>query len=428
MLARLFMDEKHNLEVVKLRGRLRRGVPDALRGNVWALLGDVPNQIDNEKKGEYARLVRKARSVGRGEPPSERRLRVDGSGEDEDDGDHDNDPLEDRENNTGENFKDTIERDIDRTFPTHRLFEGGRNGADRRRRRRTRRRDDVVSRQERVTTTTTANGCGDDDPLFACGDEASRDLCDGDDDDVEPPPSPPPLLPSGLVVAAAARRRSASSFSCASEPDLIADRGGRASLRRVLRAYSVYDPEVGYCQGMNFLSAMFITFMREEEAFWLLVWVMNGPNCDMRGLFCNDMTRAREVLHVAERLIDRFLPDLSAHFREECVDVTMYGTQWLLTVYSSTFPFATVTRIWDCFLLEGWKIAYRVMLALLGREKDVLMKMNFEQIMIYLKEIPERVDADALLERAFAIPLKRTHIAKYEKEWQEKEKKLTKGF
>jgi hypothetical protein len=43
--------------------------------------------------------------------------------------------------------------------------------------------------------------------------------------------------------------------------------GGQAALRRVLRAYS----DVGYCQGMNFIAGMFLTFMTEEEAFWLLV-------------------------------------------------------------------------------------------------------------------------------------------------------------
>jgi hypothetical protein len=46
---------------------------------------------------------------------------------------------------------------------------------------------------------------------------------------------------------------------------------GQASLRRVLRAYSYYDREVGYCQGMNFIAGMFLTLMTEEEAFWLLV-------------------------------------------------------------------------------------------------------------------------------------------------------------
>ena len=47
--------------------------------------------------------------------------------------------------------------------------------------------------------------------------------------------------------------------------------GGQARLRRVLKAYSAYDREIGYCQGMNFIAAMFLTLMSEERAFWMLV-------------------------------------------------------------------------------------------------------------------------------------------------------------
>ena len=39
---------------------------------------------------------------------------------------------------------------------------------------------------------------------------------------------------------------------------------GQAALRRVLFAYAMYDGDVGYCQGMNFVTAMFLTFLGEE--------------------------------------------------------------------------------------------------------------------------------------------------------------------
>jgi hypothetical protein len=53
---------------------------------------------------------------------------------------------------------------------------------------------------------------------------------------------------------------------------------GQVALRRVLRAYSYYDREVGYCQGMNFIAGMFLTLMSEEEAFWVLV-CKYPPSC-----------------------------------------------------------------------------------------------------------------------------------------------------
>lgn len=60
------------------------------------------------------------------------------------------------------------------------------------------------------------------------------------------------------------------------------------SLRRVLVAYSWFDQEVGYCQstlhthpsrflllaGMNFVVALLLLFMAEEEAFWMMVTIV----------------------------------------------------------------------------------------------------------------------------------------------------------
>lgn len=47
---------------------------------------------------------------------------------------------------------------------------------------------------------------------------------------------------------------------------------GQAALRRVLTAFSVHNPGVGYCQGLNFLAALLLTATGkdEETAFWLL--------------------------------------------------------------------------------------------------------------------------------------------------------------
>jgi hypothetical protein len=46
---------------------------------------------------------------------------------------------------------------------------------------------------------------------------------------------------------------------------------GKQALRRILRAYCVYDSDIGYCQGMNFIAGMLLMFLTEEESFWLLV-------------------------------------------------------------------------------------------------------------------------------------------------------------
>lgn len=41
-----------------------------------------------------------------------------------------------------------------------------------------------------------------------------------------------------------------------------------AVLRRVLSAYVLRNPTIGYCQGMNNIVAKLIQAMDEEDAFW----------------------------------------------------------------------------------------------------------------------------------------------------------------
>ena len=53
----------------------------------------------------------------------------------------------------------------------------------------------------------------------------------------------------------------------------VASDDGKSALRRVLLAFSVHKPEVGYCQSMNYVAAMLLLGMDldEEKAFWAMV-------------------------------------------------------------------------------------------------------------------------------------------------------------
>jgi predicted 2-oxoglutarate/Fe(II)-dependent dioxygenase YbiX len=169
---------------------------------------------------------------------------------------------------------------------------------------------------------------------------------------------------------------------------------------------------------MNFIAAMFLTFLSEEESFWLLVIVMNEEPYKLRELFGEDMAGTHEVLYIAEKLLQQFLPKLSQHFETESIHISMFVTQWLLTVYTSTFPFELVSRVWDSFLVEGWKVVYRVMLALMEAASKDIMNYSFEQILNYFRDFPHTVDGTKIMNASLKIPLKRKHIQKHVTEWR----------
>jgi len=82
---------------------------------------------------------------------------------------------------------------------------------------------------------------------------------------------------------------------------------------------------------------MFLTYMPEEEAFWLLVGVMNREPCAIRTLYIDGMPLAQKSLYTGNKLMKKFYPRLHKHFMAENCDISMYATQWFLTIFSNSF-------------------------------------------------------------------------------------------
>lgn len=200
---------------------------------------------------------------------------------------------------------------------------------------------------------------------------------------------------------------------------------GQDSLRNILRWYSVIDPDVGYCQGMGFLAGLFILYLDENRAFWMFCAAMQQQHAHKSGqeevalrcLYLPQMVEASRVLHVFGRLGAKHLGKLWTHLMAENMHPTMYATEWLMTMFCRGFSFDLVTRVMDVYLVEGYKIVYRVGLALIKNIKKKLMESGFEDIMQILRGIADLTDADTVMDMAWEINVTREQIAKYTKEY-----------
>ena len=141
---------------------------------------------------------------------------------------------------------------------------------------------------------------------------------------------------------------------------------GQKSLRRILQLYAAFDPEVNYCQGMGFIAGMLLTYYAEEDALYFLIAIMQRSSViPLRSLYLPSMHEAQKMLLIFHKLHCFYQPQLAAHMAENCIHYSMYATEWFMTLYTRNFSFALVTWIWDIYLNEGFKIIYRVALALL---------------------------------------------------------------
>ena len=179
------------------------------------------------------------------------------------------------------------------------------------------------------------------------------------------------------------------------------------TLYRILHAYAVYDPRVGYCQGMGFIAATLLTQMKEAEAFWAFVVLMRHEKYLLCDMFLPGFPKTQQGFRILTVLLERFSPRLAQHLEAECVNVSYFASRWLMTLFSNVFPVSRVLRVWDLFLVEGWKVMFRVSLALLLMEEESLLQMEMEELMTRLKTLHEDKDVVSLL--ALACSLKITN-------------------
>lgn len=224
--------------------------------------------------------------------------------------------------------------------------------------------------------------------------------------------------------------------------------GFQDGLFNVCKAYALFDEGVGYPQGMNFMIMPLLFTMSEEEAFCLLVRLMNKYG--VRELFIQDMPGLHMHLYQFERLLEDLEPALYCHLNRRGVTPKLYATQWFLTLFAYRFPLQLVMRVFDLVLSEGLEGAIlKFGMAVVQRNVSTLLAMddmaaltNFlkEKLFdVYIDQTPshksilesgffgssggtdtEVYRADILVQDACAIKITPQMLQRYRLEWTEK--------
>lgn len=158
---------------------------------------------------------------------------------------------------------------------------------------------------------------------------------------------------------------------------------GQESLFNVLKAYSLFDPECGYCQGLPFIVAPLLLVCPDEEAFCLLVRLMQSY--ELRGHFLPEMPSLQLRLFQFDRLIEEMLPVLHIHFLRQGVKSSMFCSQWFMTLFAYRFPLDLVFRIFDHVWATGVDAIFSFSVLLLQKNEQTLLNLKFDQILEFLK-------------------------------------------
>uniref|UniRef100_A0A8C9KKY0 Ecotropic viral integration site 5 like n=1 Tax=Panthera tigris altaica TaxID=74533 RepID=A0A8C9KKY0_PANTA len=193
---------------------------------------------------------------------------------------------------------------------------------------------------------------------------------------------------------------------------------GQEVLFNVMKAYSLVDREVGYCQGSAFIVGLLLMQMPEEEAFCVFVRLMQEYR--LRELFKPSMAELGLCIYQFESMLQEQLPDLNTHLPSQSFHTSMYASSWFLTLFLTTFPLPVATRVFDIFMYEGLEIVFRVGLALLQVNQTELMQLDMEGMSQYFQRvIPHQFDScpDKLILKAYQVKYNPKKMKRLEKEY-----------
>lgn len=248
--------------------------------------------------------------------------------------------------------------------------------------------------------------------------DIEKDLYRTFPDNVRFKPPPPP-------VGEDTPQPTTSTSPPAIEPEII------GSLRRVLHAFALYNPRIGYCQSLNFLAGLLLLFVEtEEQAFWLLNII---TRVYLPGTHEMSLEGSKVDLGVLMVALKDSMPGVWKQIGGDELEagkknrgrrgnksghggnpgsisdpnrlpaITLCMTAWFMSCFIGTLPIEAVLRVWDVFFYEGSRTLFRIALTIfkLG-EREIKAVQDPMEMFGVVQTFPRRlVDCNLLMETCY---------------------------
>lgn len=194
-----------------------------------------------------------------------------------------------------------------------------------------------------------------------------------------------------------------------------------ARLVAILEAYAIYDPEVGYCQGMSDLLTPIISVVEEDDvAFWCFVGFMKKARHNFR----LDEVGIRRQLGIVSKIIKCKDIHLYKHLEELQAEDCFFVYRMVVVLFRRELSFEQTLCLWEVIWADqaairarvfrsGWGrmrlrapptedlLLYAIAACVLQRRKLIIEKYNsMEEIMRECNSMAGHLDVWKLLDDA----------------------------
>ncbi|XP_069050773.1 TBC1 domain family member 16 isoform X2 [Lepisosteus oculatus] len=177
-------------------------------------------------------------------------------------------------------------------------------------------------------------------------------------------------------------------------------------MRRILLNYAVFNPEMGYCQGMSDLVAPLLSEVQDEsDTFWCFVGLMQNT------IFISsprDEDMERQLMYLRE-LLRLMHPGFHQHLTQLGEDglQMLFCHRWVLLCFKREFPDAEALRMWEAcwahYQTDYFHLFICVAIIVLYGDDVTEQQLATDQMLLHFSNLAMHMNGELVLRKARSL-------------------------
>ncbi|XP_046978843.1 TBC domain-containing protein kinase-like protein [Vanessa cardui] len=170
---------------------------------------------------------------------------------------------------------------------------------------------------------------------------------------------------------------------------LLCGSAGHRTLKRLLKAWLLTNPQYVYWQGLDSLTApfLYLNFCNEARAFACLSAFV--PKFLHKFFLKDNSAVIKEYLAKFWQMTAFHEPELATHLHDINFVPELFAIPWFLTMFSHVFPLHKIVHLWDALLVEGPSLPLFMGVGILRQLRDTLLDSGFNECILLFSDLPE---------------------------------------
>ena len=169
-----------------------------------------------------------------------------------------------------------------------------------------------------------------------------------------------------------------------------------------VRLFFLMRPDICYHNSLVTLSFIFILIYKDEfQSFKNLFNLICSTNTLQYYIKNEDYIEMR--VQFFDYLLENSIPKVREHFKNLDISTDIFLVTWFENIFSFTFDFKLLKKIFDLYLLNGEYTLFQVGLAIIKVQENDLLNLTIGEVFKNLKKFPEKYKEEELLESIYSI-------------------------